>query len=77
MAIVAYNGFAQVCRENGDSITMKLFEIVIDEEQEHFNYFDSVSDHIKNLGDTYLANIAGTPASTGGPSKGFISGSGN
>ncbi len=66
-----YNQFLQVCRDNGDSITAKLFEQIIDEEQEHLNYFDDVGDHIKDLGSTYLARIAGTPASTGGFSKGF------
>lgn len=66
-----YNQFLLVCRENGDSTTMKLFEEIIDEEQEHFNYFDDIGDHIKNLGAAYLARIAGTPASTGGFSKGF------
>jgi len=69
--IDSYNQFLQVCRENGDSITAKLFEQIIDEEQEHLGYFDNVGDHIKDLGNTYLARIAGTPASTGGFSKGF------
>ncbi len=67
-----YNQFQLVCRENGDSTTMKLFEEIIDEEQEHLNYFDNISSHIKELGDAYLARIAGTPASTGGYSKSFI-----
>ncbi len=67
-----YNQFLLVCRENGDSTTMKLFETIIDEEQEHLNYFDDIRNHIKDLGDAYLARIAGTPASTGGYSKGFI-----
>ena len=53
---------------------MKLFETIIDEEQEHYNYFDNITDHINKLGDTYLAKIAGTPADTGPPSKGFITG---
>jgi bacterioferritin len=74
--IDAYNQFLQVCRENGDSITAKLFEQIIEEEQDHLNYFDDVGDHIENLGSTYLARIAGTSASTGGFSKGFITGSG-
>jgi bacterioferritin len=60
-----------VCRENGDSITAKLFEQIIEEEQEHLNYFDDVGNHIEKLGNTYLARIAGTSASTGGFSKGF------
>lgn len=71
-----YNQFLLVCRENGDSTTMKLFESIIDEEQEHFNYFDNVSDHIEKLGSSFLARIAGTPADTGPPSKGFVGGDG-
>jgi bacterioferritin len=72
--IDSYNQFLLVCRENGDSISMKLFETITDEEQAHFNYFDNVSDHLKKLGASYLAQIAGTPADTGAPSKGFVTG---
>jgi bacterioferritin len=70
----AYNQFLLVCRENGDSISMKLFETIIDEEQTHFNYFDSVSGHIEKLGDVYLARIAGTSSSTGLGNSGFAVG---
>jgi bacterioferritin len=69
--IDTYNQFALVCRENGDSVSMKIFEDIIDEEQLHFNYFDNVQGHIKKLGDTYLSKIAGTPSSTGLGSSGF------
>jgi len=69
-----YNQFLLVCRENGDSTSIKLFETIVDEEQIHFNYFDNVSDHIKKLGASYLSQIAGTPAYTGPPSKGFVTG---
>jgi bacterioferritin len=69
--IATYNQFLAVCRENGDSISAKLFETIIDEEQIHYNYFDNVSQHIKDLGGTYLATIAGTPSSTGLASQGF------
>lgn len=71
-AISAYNQFLLTCRENGDSTSMKLFEAVIDEEQAHFNYFDSVNGHIEKLGPTYLAQIAGTPSSTGLQTQGFV-----
>ncbi|MGD8942749.1 MAG: ferritin-like domain-containing protein, partial [Desulfobacterales bacterium] len=40
--IEVYNEFLLVCRENGDSISMKIFEEIIDEEQLHYNYFDNV-----------------------------------
>jgi bacterioferritin len=72
--IDTYNQFLLVCRENGDSISVKLFETITDEEQVHYNYFDNVSDHLKKLGASYLAQIAGTPADTGAPSKGFVTG---
>jgi bacterioferritin len=68
----AYNQFLLVCRENGDSTSVKLFEAIIDEEQIHFNYFDNVDDHIKKLGETYLAQIAGTPSATGLQTQGFV-----
>jgi bacterioferritin len=72
--IDAYNQFALVCRESGDSISMKIFETIIDEEQIHLNYFDNVHSHLDKLGDTYLAKIAGTPSSTGLGASGFAVG---
>jgi bacterioferritin len=66
-----YNDLLIVCRDNGDSLSMKLFESIIDEEQSHFNYFDNIAEHIKKMGDTYLARIAGTPSSTGLAHQGF------
>jgi bacterioferritin len=75
--IDVYNQFLLICRDNGDSVTMEIFKGIIDEEQIHYNYFDNVNGHIKKLGGTYLAKIAGTPSSTGlGPSGFVVSGSG-
>ena len=74
--IDVYNQFAAVCRDNGDSISIKLFETIINEEQIHYNYFDNVDEHITDLGDTYLAKIAGTPSATGLTPKGFAVGTG-
>jgi len=70
--IDTYNQFLLACRENGDSISVKLLEAIIDEEQIHFNYFDNVGDHIEKLGQTYLAQIAGTPSATGLSTQGFV-----
>jgi bacterioferritin len=70
--IDAYNQFLLVCRENGDSTSVKLFESIIDEEQVHFNYFDNVDEHIKKLGETYLSQIAGTSSATGLQTQGFV-----
>lgn len=73
--IDVYNEFLLVCRENGDSVTMKVFEQIIDEEQSHLNYFDNIGSHIDKLGGSYLARIAGTSSSTGlGPSGFVVSG---
>jgi bacterioferritin len=69
--IDGYNQFAAVCRENGDSQSMKLFETIINDEQIHFNYFDNVDEHVQTLGDTFLAKIAGTPSATGLTPQGF------
>lgn len=69
-----YNEFALVCRDNGDSTSMKIFENIIDEEQIHLNYFDNIKSHIENLGQTYLAKIAGTSSATGLGNSGFAVG---
>ena len=69
--IDTYNEFLQVCRDNGDSVSMKIFEQIIDEEQLHFNYFDNIASHIEKLGAVYLAQIAGTPSTTGLQPQGF------
>lgn len=70
--IEIYNQFLLVCRDNGDSVSMKVFETIIDEEQIHYNYFNNISDHIKDLGSAYLAQIAGTPSTTGLAPQGFV-----
>ena len=75
-AIDAYNQFLLVCRDNGDSVSMKIFEQIIEEEQAHYNYFDNVKGHIEKLGDTYLAKIAGTSSATGLGPSGFTAGGG-
>ena len=71
-AITSYDEFIQVCRENGDNTTVKLLETINEEEQIHYNYFDNVTDHLSTLGKVYLAQIAGTPSSTGLNTQGFV-----
>ncbi len=69
--IDTYNQFLLTCQENGDNVSAKIFEAILDEEQAHYNYFDNVDEHIKKLGATYLAKIAGTSSSTGLTPKGY------
>jgi bacterioferritin len=71
-AMTSYNQFIQVSRENGDNTSAKLMEAINDEEQIHYNYFDNMTDHIEKLGQVYLAQIAGTPSSTGLATQGFV-----
>ncbi|WP_300667594.1 ferritin-like domain-containing protein [Desulfoluna sp.] len=70
--ITAYNHFLKVCQDCGDSVSVKLFDAVIDEEQAHFNYFDNVDGHIKKLGAAYLAHKAGSSSATGLNTQGFV-----
>ena len=70
--IAVYNEFLLVCRDNGDSTSMKIFEEIIDEEQAHLNYFENIKAHIEKLGPAYLAKIAGTSSSTGLQPQGFV-----
>jgi bacterioferritin len=71
-AIDAYNGFLKVCVDNGDSISARMLEEIMDDEQEHLNYFDSVGGHIESLGAAYLAQKAGTSSATGLNTMGFV-----
>lgn len=68
----AYNKFKAVCIENNDSASAGLFEKLIEAELAHHTYFSNVAGHMENLGDIYLSKMAGTPSSTGEPSKGFV-----
>ena len=70
-AVDAYNKFLKVCRDNGDSISAKVFEEIIDDEQVHLNYFENINNHIEKLDGPYLAKVAGTPSSTGLAPQGF------
>ena len=72
--IEAYSQFLTVCKEQGDIVSARLFERIIEEEQAHLTYYENIGSHIAKLGDTYLAKIAGTPSTTGTSSKGFVTG---
>ena len=72
--IEAYSQFLAVCKEQGDIVSARLFERIIEEEQAHLTYYENIGSHISKLGDTYLAKIAGTPSTTGTSSKGFVTG---
>lgn len=58
--IVKYNEFIHICRQNDDEVSANLFKRIIDEEQAHWDYFTDTADHIKELGDHFLARMAAT-----------------
>ncbi|HAH06399.1 MAG TPA: bacterioferritin [Elusimicrobia bacterium] len=71
-AIEDYNEFVQVCLEAKDSISAKLMEVIMAEEQVHLNYFQNVDRHIRELGPAYMAQITGGAPDAAAPAKGFV-----
>ncbi|HEY3320017.1 MAG TPA: ferritin-like domain-containing protein [Planctomycetota bacterium] len=75
-ALRDYNEFLHVCQKNNDYASGKIFELLITEEQLHLEYFQDIQDHIKELGNAYLATQVGGPAEAGAPPKGFVASQG-
>ncbi len=58
-AIKMYNEAAVVCAAEKDQISKQLFEKLLGEEEGHFNDFENIKDHLEEMGDAYLATLAG------------------
>lgn len=54
-AIRMYNEFAVTAGQNADSATKQLFESLVNDEEGHFDEFDTQVDNIKRFGPSYLA----------------------
>jgi len=54
-AIRDYNLWANECAANADSVTKKLFEDLVLDEEGHYDKFDTELDNLKKFGDNYLA----------------------
>ncbi|NLB63865.1 MAG: bacterioferritin [Fibrobacter sp.] len=50
-----YNNWANECAQNADSVSKKLFESLVADEEEHFDQFDLEMDNLQKFGDHYLA----------------------
>jgi bacterioferritin len=50
-----YNDWANVCAQNADSVTKKLFEALVADEERHFDQYDVEMDNLRKFGDNYLA----------------------
>jgi bacterioferritin len=58
-AIAMYNEAAVVCTTEKDLKSKDLFEELLDEEEEHLDFFERVNNHIDNMGTAYLTTLTG------------------
>jgi bacterioferritin len=50
-----YNLWANECAKNADSVSKKIFEALVEEEERHFNQYDDELENMARFGDNYLA----------------------
>lgn len=50
-----YNKWANECSRNADSVSKKLFESLVEDEERHLDQYDDEMDNLKKFGDNYLA----------------------
>jgi len=50
-----YNNWANECAQNADSVSKKLFETLVADEERHFDQYDTEIDNLKKFGENYLA----------------------
>jgi len=61
-AVQLYNASAVRCAELGDQISKELFEKLLADEEGHLDTFQNIADHVKQLGESYLATLTGGAA---------------
>ena len=50
-----YNKWANECAQNADSVSKKLFEQLVGDEERHFDQYDVEMENLQKFGDNYLA----------------------
>lgn len=50
-----YNEWANLCSSNADSVSKKLFEDLVMDEERHYDQYDNEMENIATFGDNYLA----------------------
>jgi bacterioferritin len=50
-----YNLWANECSANADAASRKVFEGLVDDEERHFDQYDTEMDKLEKFGDRYLA----------------------
>ena len=51
----SYNLWANECAANADAASKKLFEALVDDEERHFDNFETQEEHIQQFGEQFLA----------------------
>jgi bacterioferritin len=51
----AYNQWANECSQNADSVSKKLFEDLVMDEERHFDQYDTEMENLVKFGQNYLA----------------------
>jgi len=54
-SIQDYNGWANECAANADSVSKKLFEDLVVDEERHYDQYDVELENMEKFGDRYLA----------------------
>ena len=65
----AYNTWANECGAHADSVSKKLFEDLVADEERHYDQYDTELDNLAKFGDRYLAlqSIERSKTRSGGP----------
>ncbi len=50
-----YNKWANECAQNADSVSKKLFESLVEDEERHYSQYDDEEENMVKFGDNYLA----------------------
>lgn len=50
-----YNKWANECAQNADSVSKKIFEQLVEDEERHFDQYDVEMENLNKFGDNYLA----------------------
>jgi bacterioferritin len=50
-----YNNWANECAQNADSMSKKIFEALVADEERHYDQYDTELDNLQKFGDNYLA----------------------
>ena len=49
-----YNHWANECSKNADSVSKKLFEDLVNDEERHFDQYDTEAENLEKFGEKYL-----------------------